>query len=60
MTSAAATPMLDRPPLLMLVDGHGLAYRAFHAFRNPLNVRSTGEEVTAVYGLPEYAAALQG
>ncbi|MCH9038353.1 MAG: DNA polymerase I [Chloroflexi bacterium] len=43
-------PMLKEKPLLILLDGHALVHRAFHAFRDPLNVRATGEEVTAVYG----------
>ena len=49
MTSATES-MLGRTPLLMLIDGHALVYRAFHAFREPLHVRSTGEEVSAVFG----------
>ncbi|PKB62058.1 MAG: DNA polymerase I [SAR202 cluster bacterium Casp-Chloro-G4] len=42
--------MFKEKPLLILIDGHALVHRAFHAFRDPLNVRATGEEVTAVYG----------
>ena len=43
--------MLDRKPLLILIDGHALVYRAWHAMtRNPLTLRSTGEDVRAVYG----------
>ena len=42
--------MLERTPLLMLIDGHALVHRAFHAIREPLTVRSTGEEVAAVFG----------
>jgi DNA polymerase-1 len=42
--------MFSEKPLLILIDGHALVHRAFHAFREPLNVRSTGEEVTAVFG----------
>lgn len=36
--------------LLILIDGHALVHRAFHAFRDPLIVRATGEHVSAVYG----------
>jgi len=42
--------MFKEKPLLILLDGHALVHRAFHAFRDPLNVGATGEEVTAVYG----------
>jgi len=37
-------------PLLVLIDGHGIIHRAYHAVKVPLTVRSTGEVVTAVYG----------
>ncbi len=50
MTTGSAGPMLDRKPLLMLMDGHAMVYRAFHAIPEPLNVSKTGEEVRAVYG----------
>ena len=43
-------PMLEEKPLLILMDGHALVHRAWHAIRQPLNVGSTGEEVRAVYG----------
>ncbi|MBI4301709.1 MAG: DNA polymerase I [Chloroflexi bacterium] len=36
-------------PLLMLVDGHALIHRAYHALP-PLTVTKTGEPVSAVYG----------
>ncbi len=52
MTSANA-PLLtaqDSSPLLILIDGHALVHRAFHAIREPLTVRDTGEETSAVYG----------
>ncbi|MCH7811532.1 MAG: DNA polymerase I [Chloroflexi bacterium] len=35
---------------LIILDGHGLIFRAYHAIKEPLTVRSTGEVVTAVYG----------
>jgi len=38
-------------PLLVLVDGHGIIHRAYHAVKGALTVRTTGEVVTAVYGL---------
>ncbi len=42
--------MFSEKPLLILMDGHALVHRAWHAIRKPLNVSSTGEEVRAVYG----------
>ena len=50
MRTGSAGSMLDRKPLLMLMDGHAMVYRAFHAIPEPLNVSKTGEEVRAVYG----------
>ena len=50
MTSRAPGPMLMQEPLLMLLDGHAIVHRAWHAIREPMNVQSTGEEVRAVYG----------
>lgn len=41
--------MPDRPRLF-LIDGHALAYRAYHAFiRNPL-INSKGQNTSAIYG----------
>jgi DNA polymerase-1 len=41
----------ERKPLLVIVDGHGIIHRAYHALRDqPLTVRRTGEPVGAVYG----------
>ncbi len=42
--------MSDRKPLLILLDGHAMVYRAFYAIQNPMTVRTTGEEVRGVYG----------
>ncbi len=49
---APDTPsMLERQPLLILIDGHALVHRAWHAMtRQPLNLRSTGEDTRAAYG----------
>jgi len=41
----------NRKPLLVLIDGHGVIHRAYHALKEPLVVRKTGEVVSAVYGL---------
>ena len=39
-------------PLLMLIDGHALVHRSWHAIsiREHLSVKKTGEDITAVYG----------
>jgi DNA polymerase-1 len=50
MTPAGTKSMLDERPLLILMDGHALVHRAWHAIQTPLNVSGTGEEVRAVYG----------
>ena len=50
MANGGTRPMLDEKPLLVLMDGHALVHRAWHAFQEPLNVSRTGEEVRAVYG----------
>ena len=49
---ATLTGLLTREkPLLLLMDGHALVHRAFHAFRDtPLTTRATGQEVRGVYG----------
>ncbi|MBI1886500.1 MAG: DNA polymerase I [Chloroflexi bacterium] len=39
-------------PRLVLVDGHGIIHRSYHAMRDqPLTVRRTGEVITAAFGL---------
>ena len=50
MTSGGTMPMFPEKPLLMLMDGHAIVHRAWHAIQQPLNVSATGEEVRAVYG----------
>ena len=42
--------MLPQEPLLFLLDGHALVHRAYHAIREPLTLRATGEDTRAVYG----------
>ena len=42
--------MLAREPLLLIMDGHALVHRAWHAIREPLSIRSTGEDVRAIFG----------
>ncbi len=36
--------------LLILIDGHALVHRSFHAIQQPLTISTTGEDVRAVYG----------
>lgn len=35
----------------MLLDGHALVHRAWHAIQNPLTMRRTGEDVRGAYGV---------
>ena len=42
--------MASKNQLLILMDGHAMVYRAWHAIQQPLNLRTTGEDVRAVYG----------
>ncbi|MDE2802963.1 MAG: DNA polymerase I [Chloroflexota bacterium] len=48
-----ATLGVENSPLLVLLDGHAMVYRAFLAIDRPLTVRSTGEEVRGVYGFTQ-------
>ena len=41
---------MQQKPLLLLMDGHAMVHRAFHAIQQPMTTRSTGEEVRGVYG----------
>ena len=35
---------------MMLIDGHAMVYRAWHAIQQPLTLSTTGEDVRAVFG----------
>ena len=56
-TAAPKTPgpkapeTAEREPLLLLMDGHAMVYRAWYAMANaqPLTIRATGEDVRGVY-----------
>ena len=50
MTTNVPMSMFEGKPLLMLMDGHALVHRAWHAIREPLTVSATGEDVRGVYG----------
>ncbi|MFB3052941.1 MAG: DNA polymerase I [Dehalococcoidia bacterium] len=41
-----------KKPRLLLIDGHAIIHRSFYGMKDvPLTIRSTGETVSAVYGL---------
>ena len=42
--------LMERRPLLMLMDGNAMVHRAYHAIQQPMTVRRTGQEVRGVYG----------
>ena len=44
MTSGGTMPMFEEKPLLILIDGNALVHRAWHAIRQPLNLRDTAAE----------------
>ncbi len=44
------TKEVNNNELLILIDGHALVHRSFHAIQHPLTVSSTGEDVRGVYG----------
>ncbi len=49
MTAAPDTTTHEKRPVVMLVDGFGLIFRAFYAIQNGLTT-SSGQEVGAVFG----------
>ena len=52
----------ERPPLLMLMDGHAMVHRSFRAIstQRHLSISSTGEDTTGVYGFTNvFLRALQ-
>ena len=53
-TEAKTLPLFTQEsnPLLMLMDGHAMVHRSFHAIsaQRHLTVSATGEDVTGVYG----------
>jgi len=40
----------DNPPLLVVLDSHGIIYRSYFALKDVLQVRKTGESTAAVFG----------
>ena len=48
-STAMAAPQPDERPTLLLVDGYGLIFRAYHAIKNEI-ATSRGENVNAVFG----------
>jgi DNA polymerase-1 len=49
-TKAEPMPLLPERPLLMLMDGHAMVHRAWHAIPSPLMLNKTEEDVRGVYG----------
>ena len=50
-------------PLLMLMDGHAMVHRSFHAIsvQRHFSVSATGEDTTGVYGFVNvFLRSLQG
>ena len=50
-SAQAASPARREGPLLLLMDGHAMVFRAWFALRQaqPLTIRETGEDVRGVY-----------
>ena len=50
VNAAPAAAVEEREPLLLLLDGHAMAFRAFFAMeKTPMTTRSAGERVEAVH-----------
>ena len=50
MNKSNVKPFLSGKPLFMLMDGHAMVHRAWHAIQNPLTLKNTNQDVRAVYG----------
>ena len=44
---------LGEQPVLLLLDGHAMVFRAWHAIQRPMTLHSTGEDVRAVFGFTQ-------
>ena len=44
---------LEEQPVLLLLDGHAMVFRAWHAIQRPMTLHSTGEDVRGVYGFTQ-------
>ena len=49
IAKADPAPLLPERPLLMLMDGHAMVHRAWHAIQTPLTLSTTNEDVRGVY-----------
>ncbi|MDP6494415.1 MAG: DNA polymerase, partial [Dehalococcoidia bacterium] len=47
---AEPMPLLSEKPLLLLMDGHAMVHRAWHAIPSPLTLSKTEEDVRGVFG----------
>ena len=61
MPADAQPRLIDhKKPLLMVMDGHAMVHRSFHAIQQPLSISKTGEDVRAVFGfMNTFLRALQ-
>lgn len=50
MNTHDTNPLTQEKPLLILMDGHAMVYRAFYAIQQPMNISGTGEDVRGVFG----------
>ena len=50
MRNDESMPMFEQEPLLLLMDGHALIFRAFHAIRDPMTSPRTGEDTRGTHG----------
>ena len=48
-SKADPMPLLPERPLLMLMDGHAMVHRAWHAIQTPLTLSKTEEDVRGVF-----------
>ena len=49
IAKADPAPLLPERPLFMLMDGHAMVHRAWHAIQTPLTLSKTDEDVRGVY-----------
>ena len=50
MATKSKQAELAKAPLLMLMDGHAMVHRAWHAIQQPLTIQRTGEQIHGVLG----------
>ena len=51
VNNTQSQPKSTKPKFsMMLIDGHAMVYRAWHAIQQPITLSTTGEDVRAVFG----------